>query len=663
MRRALLVIGFLAAGAWLTNRLVSSSPSPEPSAVLGAVLQKSVDHPGPFVKPGVLPPTNKWFSSVAFAQPSQPIFAYPLSYKTTVTGFELSYPQAHATRDAIFAPHTPDVRVDLGASSTQVAEYDDLSVVVEHRNHQQQAMARSRVTHGSPFVFMTISQPATISVPSASIAQVKPGLLRFRLANKMYGLAYDKSVMASWRTAKPVVHLQPTSATSVSLFVWPTKVPLRYLEEAARAPITQTTTSYRYEGNKVFTDFTVVSEHNRRTLLALLPHQYEAGANNQRPLGTFTTLYGQQRLLFGRSFSYALPAPLPPTGLAYKRLDPEEREQLTRLVARDTTSLKFEAVDTYFSGKELYRAANLLELAAVLQLREQATLQQRLKEQLQQWLEEDGYQKRASKYFYYDDVVHGLVGVVPSFGSEQFNDHHFHYGYLIYAASILARYDPAFREAARPMVERIISDIASANATPEWPRLRNFDPYTGHSWASGYGTFGDGNNQESSSEAVTAWYAIYLWSQTVQDEPLAQRSRWLLAHEQQAALRYWLNIDTRQSQFRGYGHTIISLVWGGKRDYATFFSPKPEAKLGIQLIPMSPAQGYLGADKRRVIRNLQEFREELKWQEPTQFTDYIRMYESLANPAIADQPLTLTQEQIDSANTPSYVYAWIHAQQ
>ena len=36
-----------------------------------------------------------------------------------------------------------------------------------------------------------------------------------------------------------------------------------------------------------------------------------------------------------------------------------------------------------------------------------------------------------------------MVGLTPSFGSDEYNDHHFHYGYFLYAAGVLAANDPA----------------------------------------------------------------------------------------------------------------------------------------------------------------------------------------------------------------------------
>ena len=60
----------------------------------------------------------------------------------------------------------------------------------------------------------------------------------------------------------------------------------------------------------------------------------------------------------------------------------------------------------------------------------------------------------------------------------------------------------------------LVSDIATTTrGGTAFPFLRNFDPYEGHSWASGVGLGDAGNNQEPSSEAVNAWAGLILWGE------------------------------------------------------------------------------------------------------------------------------------------------------
>ena len=118
--------------------------------------------------------------------------------------------------------------------------------------------------------------------------------------------------------------------------------------------------------------------------------------------------------------------------------------------------------------------------------------------------------------------------------------------------------------------------------------------------------FADGNNQESSSEAVTAWTGLALWAKASANHNLETEATWMLSSEAQAGLAYWTNFDQSQPVYSGYGHKIVPLNWGGKRDYATWFSPEPAAMLGILVIPMSPSSTYLGGDPARIEANVAE---------------------------------------------------------
>ncbi len=214
-------------------------------------------------------------------------------------------------------------------------------------------------------------------------------------------------------------------------------------------------------------------------------------------------------------------------------------------------------------------------------------MQQKLRTELITWLKPgDG---RVKKVFYYDTKIKGIVGETVSFGSQEFNDHHFHYGYFIYAASILAKYDNEFKEQYSPAVNLLVADIANIKQEDSFPLRRTFDPYFGHSWASGSSPFNDGNNQESVSEALNAWTAVELWANETSNDTLLQEANWMLSNEYQSALSYWVDYDMNKAPYaQNYTHTISPLNWGGKRDYATFFSGEPSAMLGILLIPMNP---------------------------------------------------------------------------
>lgn len=283
------------------------------------------------------------------------------------------------------------------------------------------------------------------------------------------------------------------------------------------------------------------------------------------------------------------------------------------------------------------------------------TIQQRLRDGLLAWITVDN---TSATSLYYDTKIHGIVGVTPSFGSEAFNDHHFHFGYFIYAAAILAQYDTEFKTAYQDQVNLLVADIANYRSGELLPLRRNFDPYFGHSWASCSAPFADGNSQESSSEAINAWVCIALWARQAQNPELADHASWMLSNEVASASAYWLRFDSTAAPYSsGYNHSVIALNWGGKRDYATFFSAEPRAMLGIQLLPMSPTMQYMSQYGERITLHLKEARTGAA---SGQFDDYLLMYESIRS--VTDQlerAKQLPDSAIDGANSRSYLYAWI----
>jgi endo-1,3(4)-beta-glucanase len=187
-----------------------------------------------------------------------------------------------------------------------------------------------------------------------------------------------------------------------------------------------------------------------------------------------------------------------------------------------------------------------------------------------------------------------------------------------------------------------------------------FDAYASHSWASGTSPFADGNNQESSSEAVTAWTGLALWAQARDNADLAGEAAWLLSSEAHSGLAYWTNLDKADPVYEGFGHEIVALNWGGKRDYATWFSPEPAAMLGILVIPMSPASTYLAGDPAQIEANVAEA---TGGEFGQKFGDYLLMYSGLAGEkqrkAALEQARDLDDQWIDDGNSRAYLLAWL----
>ncbi len=437
------------------------------------------------------------------------------------------------------------------------------------------------------------------------------------------------------------------------------------LAALAQQPVTGSSLDYEVDGDTVTTTISYQSEG--KTAVAALPHQQAnlvTGAGCD--LGSYPSIYGTMTLCTGPDLAWTSPVSEPKAALDLSGLSADERRELTEQVSKDAADLQPFPADTYFGGKALYRAAMLYQLAVQLEAEKPAaTLKAKLSETLAQWTDPQGCAERDAFCFVYDDVAKGLVGLTPSFGSEEFNDHHFHYGYFLYAAGVLAADDPALAKQYAPVMNLLAADIGTfaegGKSAGAFPDLRNFDAYAGHSWASGTSPFADGNNQESSSEAVTAYTGLALWARASGNAGLETEATWLVSSEAQSGLAYWTNFDTADPVYSGYGHQIVALNWGGKRDYATWFSPEPAAMLGILVIPMSPSSTYLAGDPARIDANVAEATSGGKFDQ--KFGDYLLMYSALAGEKQRSAALAtaekLDDEWIDDGNSRSYLLAWL----
>jgi len=149
----------------------------------------------------------------------------------------------------------------------------------------------------------------------------------------------------------------------------------------------------------------------------------------------------------------------------------------------------------------------------------------------------------------------GLRNSNADFGNGRYNDHHFHYGYLLYACALMGKLDPEFVQSYGEYVDTVYLDVAheanfdSNEATGVFfPGARHKIWFDGHSFASGMFPFGNGKSQESSSEAINCYYGAYLWSLVrngFADDPISDDSeqtdfvRLLLAMELRGAKTYW----------------------------------------------------------------------------------------------------------------------------
>ncbi|MGY4645070.1 glycosyl hydrolase [Cellulomonas sp. URHB0016] len=642
----------------------ATPPKVDTAALVAAVPAEQVAKIAPVrLAEGVVPPTNRWYSGLVFGDEPQPVFAEPLSFGLTGSGFTLGLPAPTVSEKTIIAPHVPAVTVDAGAASAQVSAADPVSVTVDLLDASGAVLGHVVLAEGSPFVSFTAEQDVTLSsaVTGGSFSAGSDGAATADAGTSQWGLVGGKTDGGSTSLGK---------GESASWYALPPKASAaaeKALATAAADPVTGVDVTYGVGDDVARTTLTYKTAGGSPTAYVTMPH-HRTGDQPDREgcdLGAYPSVYGDLELCTGSQLTSFAPA-LPAAGeLNLEGISADQKSAIVDALKADVAATPAFPSDTYFGGKALNRAASLVVLGEQLGVPDEvADLKKKTVDALVEWTETDGCTQRDARCVVYDAAAASAIGLTPSFGSDELNDHHFHYGYLLAAAGLLAKDDASLAKKLAPVMNLLGQDIAAAKATDELPQLRSFDPYAGHSWASGTSPFADGNNQESSSEAVNAWNGLGLWAQASGQKALSTEATWLASTEASTARTYWTDPDL--SEFEGFDHTMVSLNWGGKRDYATWFSPEPSAILGIQLIPMGPVQTYLaaGVDPEQIRASVKEATPQGF---DVQFGGYLAMYQALAGADDAAAAWTeatgLPDTAIDDGTSRSATLAFIASAQ
>jgi Glycosyl hydrolase family 81 C-terminal domain len=205
-----------------------------------------------------------------------------------------------------------------------------------------------------------------------------------------------------------------------------------------------------------------------------------------------------------------------------------------------------------------------------------------------------------------------------NFGNGVYNDHHFHYNYLVYAAAVLSHFDADWSIKHFEHVLLLVRDYA--NPSPDdvaYPTFRHKDWYKGHSWASGITdpVFPNIMNQESSSEAIAAYEAVALFGQVMSKnfdavgdvdktniaKQIENVGLVLVATEIRSTQKYWQIYDDDDNSRSNstssslshypeppYEAGVVGILWETMIQFTTWFGNSPYLIYGIQLLPITP---------------------------------------------------------------------------
>ena len=605
----------------------------------------------PHLADGVAPPTSRWYASLAFSDPGVPVYPTPLAFLATGDGFTVQRPAVSVSPTSIAAPFTGGLHLDLGATDYRVARTDPVSVTIAYTDATG-PRARVTIAEGSPIVAVAAESDLDLVLPETP-TEVAAGAWTVTLDGAVHLLVAPQAETDGSALRVP-------AGGTLQVAVPPDDGDPAAWAAAIGEPVTgvAVTGGVGDEGADTRLDY----EGTDRTVVVPFAG-LDAGSTSPADdctLGTYDTPYGAASACASTTLEWSVPRIAPAAEYDLAGTDDATRASLLAQASDDLAATGALPDDTYFGGKALARLGDLLSLARTLGDADLATrIADRLAAELEPWTVADGCATRAAKCFVYDDRLHLVVGKEVGFGAEDGNDHHFHYGYFLAAAGALAAARPDLVDELGPVMNALAADVAGGSGDA-LTALRVFDPYRGHSWAAGLAPFADGNNQESSSEAVAAWNGLALWAEASGDDELLRRAEWLLSNEAAAARTLWLEPADLPA---GYAHTIVSISWGAKRDYATWFSAEPSAILGIQALPLGPVSlEYLAGDPARVAENVADAGD-------TAFTgplgDYVQAYSALGSPDAASAAATAfaARTTFDDGWSKALALAWVAAVQ
>jgi endoglucanase Acf2 len=634
------------------------------------------DRQGAPVRPKVAPdwrgapPTNDWWSSLIWQyEPDRPygrpLYAHPLALQAEAGGLGIGYPTTPAIEPRSYMfPYRRDLLVGvqgLAARDARAAAASDWVVTALVADDRRQL--RATFGHGLPFVYCEADGgPPMVELDGARVWSDGRATLGVTVDGHSYGLFLPAG--GTW-TREGARFVGNRRFFSVAVLPEETPAALALFRKHAFSFVTDSRVSWRYDEPSAtlattFTVSTVTKDGpDAGPLLALYPHQWLAATTTAGPL-SYVSPRGAMKLLAARSFETRLrfggvlpvlpPNAGPDAGTVRSQIKAVWKGGPLFPVGPEGTR------GTYWSGKSLQKLALLAWLADQVDYPDaREGLVRALEGELERWF--DG---RPPEGFAYEPTWKTLIGVPQEYRSGwELNDHHFHYGYFVFAAATVARFDPAWATRWGAMVRLLVADAANADRNDQrFPFLRHFDPYAGHSWASGAALFAEGNNEESSSEDVNFATATVLWGALTGDRALRDLGIFLHAQTTAAIEQYWFDVDRRVFP-RGFDKPAVAMVWGSGGKYDTWWDHNPIYVHGINFLPFTGGSLYLGRRPDYVRENHRRLLE-ANHGEVRLWRELIWMYQAMADP---DQAAALYERNHyfdpELGSSMAFAYHWI----
>ncbi|KAK7316222.1 hypothetical protein VNO77_35079 [Canavalia gladiata] len=559
-------------------------------------------------------PTNSFFQNFVLKNGDQPEYFHPYLIKPSNFSISLSYPSRFLNSSFMYQVFNPDLTISSSQKSNlshwnhTISSHSDLSVTLDIPSSN----LRFFLVRGSPFLTLSVTQPTPLSITTIH------AILSFSSNHSLTKHTFHLNNGQTWLLyADSPIRLSHglSEITCDDAFYGIIRIALLPNSDwNHEAVLDRFSSCYPVCGDAVFArPFCVEYKWEKRgwgdLLMLAHPLHLQLLADSGCDVTVlsdfkYKSIDGDLVGVVGDSWILKTD-PVSVTWHSIRGVREESRDEIVSALFNDVEGLNSSAITTtssYFYGKLIARAARLALIAEELCLFDVIPkVRKYLKETIEPWLEGTFN----GNGFLYDRKWGGIVTKQGStdtgadFGFGIYNDHHYHLGYFVYGIAVLAKIDPVWGRKYKPQAYSLMADFMtlSRSSRSNYTRLRCFDLYKLHSWAGGLTEFADGRNQESTSEAVNAYYSAALMGLAYGDTHLVATGSMLTALEIHAAQTWW-HVKEGDHQYEGdfaKENKVVGVLWANKRDSALWFAPPEwkECRLGIQLLPVLPISEVL----------------------------------------------------------------------
>ncbi len=607
-------------------------------------------------------PTNDWWTNLITEKYSGNLWSYPQMIRAQRTGLEIQSPSFWIDNGTEMKSNTVLTvgGTDFSPKEAVAVSWHDWDV--EFRIADDFGQMNVTMAHGMPFTWIetTNIEPVITLVNSNWTSSIHNNDSAVELLNAagniitettrlsafvmkkdadVYGIYLPKSTTIKVNQGKVTLQFASSEQYVVVAMLSKTSDLTQLMPFAYSVPRnTEVNWNYDMAAGKVRTSWNVEAESLNgmpvRVLQGFLPHHYRDTGN--APAFSFTNIeyatpHGSLRIAEGNSLAvdYNFYGMLPYYAMPNNTdgENPFLPERMLQMLAAYADTGTF-GNDTYWGGKGLTQMALYMMFAREMGNTDLfLKCRKRLKEALVDWYTYTPGER--SRFFARYNRWGGLVGYSTSYDSDTFNDHHFHYGYFALASALLALVDDDFRENYGDMARLLVKDYANWDRNDTtYPFMRTFDPWAGHSFAGGLGD-GNGNGQESSSEAMQAWGGMYLLGVALGDDEMRDAGLFGWVIEARGVAEYWFDRHENNNADYSLENYHTQTIEGYNIPYSKFKStytvggvektmtPPYNSNLtchgvgwwtyfgydaifmqGIQWMPISTALDYLSENKR-----------------------------------------------------------------